>query len=275
MQLVLIVVFLFVSVGTSLARLSKDEMRQALSGDPLFSHQRERAVPFGQNVNVELPMNDPSVQPRRDPRPSARPMMGGQTSGMGVPVRQNRRVQAVPAGKPVRQQEMVLGRVKPTRVSDPQPSPVPTRQEARTQPTRTVNDRMLNNVRPSASMATVEQQAAVSKQECSFHIPSFLLPDPNPGNIGSSLKCPSFLLPGPNINPELVNLMVEHWTGISKPGSTTLNAVKSQITQVEFEQKCLIPALRTHVLGGPACKTRELKVYLEWLLYLRQRLFNI
>lgn len=218
---------------------------------------------------MRLSATDPAVQ--QPPTPPFQPMMmGSQVAGAGVPVKQIRDVRPLAAGKPIREQEMVLGELKPTKIAKPQPSLPSSRREP-----QAVNDRMLNNVRPSASVASTERQAAGSKQECDFQIPSFLLPDPNPSNIGSTLKCPSFLLPGPNINPDLVNLMVEHWTGISKPGSTNISKVKSKITQVEFEQKCLIPALRAHVLGGPACKTRELKVYLEWLLYLRQRLFNI
>lgn len=242
-------------------------MRQALGGDPVFSHQRDNAIPQGQNVNVKLSVTDPTVQQPPN-RPFQPMMMGSQVAGAGVPVKQIRDVQPLAAGKPIREQEMVLGKVKPTKIAQPQPNLIPSRREP--QP---VNDRMFNNVRPSASVASTERQTAGSKQECDFQIPSFLLPDPNPSNIGSTLKCPSFPLPGANINPDLVNLMVDHWTNISKPGST--NKAKSQITQVEFEQKCLIPALRAHVLGGPACKTREMKIYLEWLLYLRQRLFNI
>ncbi|KAH3807689.1 uncharacterized protein LOC127834972 [Dreissena polymorpha] len=133
-----------------------------------------------------------------------------------------------------------------------------------------INDRLINNVRPIPV-----DEAISAKTECSFQIPLFLLPDTDPANLAQNQQCPSFLLYGPNIDPTLVSLLVDHWTGVDNVGGPSLDRVRSQITQVEFEQKCLVPALRAHVFGGAACKTRELRVYLEWLLYLRERLFNI
>ncbi|XP_045200244.2 uncharacterized protein LOC123554278 [Mercenaria mercenaria] len=226
----------------------------------------------------KLPSNARPVtsEARTNDRPSnVRPMTSeARTGGLGSPVQQKRRVVPVPAGKPRRQQDNMLGQIKPAPVAQ-QPVQAPVNAPAKNQQSRPASQPSTNNIRPAANVASAEQQVAASKQECAFHIPSFLLPDPHPSSIGSSQSCPSFLLPGPSINRELVTLMVEHLTGIKKSSNPQLNGVKSQITQVEFEQKCLIPALRAHVLGGQACKTRELKVYLEWLLYLRQRLFNI
>ena len=262
--------------------LGKDALRKALGGDPFFSAPRSNPVPFMQNTNIRLPVSDVEVAPQVQAaivRPqNERPMaLEARTNVRSAPVQQNKRPVAVPAGRPSRRQEVRLGQI--------QPEPV-VRQQAvlpiqDTQPkvasamTNTVNDRLLNNVRPEASAASVAQQQEASKQECTFQIPSFLLPGQNPNNIASDQSCPSFLLPGPKLNRELVTLMVQHFTGIENSSSPPLNGVKSQITQVEFEQKCLVPALRAHVFGGAACKTRELKIYLEWLLYLRQKLFNI
>lgn len=132
-----------------------------------------------------------------------------------------------------------------------------------------INDRLLNSV------GTID--TSLSAEGCSFQIPSFLLPGPDTTQPRSALRCPSFLLPGsgPSINSELINVLAKHWAGDKKETAAQVNDVRSRINQIEFEQKCLLPVLRAHVIGGQACRTRELAVYLEWLLYLRERLFNI
>lgn len=298
-------------VGVCHAQLNRGKLLAAFNQSPVFSHQRDRAVPIPQNMNIQLPVDDPAIQQQRldiipgavnaieaqatvqassrvQPGPVVRENrnMGSVAAAQLRPVQERSRAQVnlqalqsnsgapVMAGRPVMENDVVLGQVMPARQAQMSSVSSQTRQTQPEQPV--VNDRMLNELRPAAMSASTDQQIANSKVECSFQIPSFLLPDPDPSQLGVNIRCPSFLLPGPSINPELVALMVEHWTGVTPATSSTqLNGVKSKISQVEFEQKCLLPALRAHVLGGPTCRTRELKVYLEWLLYLRQKLFNI
>ena len=42
----------------------------------------------------------------------------------------------------------------------------------------------------------------------------------------------------------------------------------------DFDQLYLLPALRAHFLGG-RCRTEGMKMYLDWLSYLRERLFTV
>lgn len=46
------------------------------------------------------------------------------------------------------------------------------------------------------------------------------------------------------------------------------------MSRSDFDQLYLLPALRTHFLGG-RCRTEGMKMYLDWLSYLRERLFTV
>ena len=229
-----------------------EDIRRALNTSPVFSHRRNSAVPVAQNVNVVLPATDPDawvpmeIQPPRAAMVEVRPPVVGRVS----------QSQSIPAGRPP---QMVRRKNKKRTL------------KLLASGLTDVNDRFLDKNADVMSNAV----PTGNPMECSFEIPSFLMPSPNPSHISSNQRCPSFLLPGPSINPSLVTLLVEHWTGVSQGNNPELNRVKNQISQIEFEQKCLVPALRAHVLGGSVCRSRELTVYLEWLLYLRQKLFNI
>lgn len=226
-------------------------MRRALGASPVFSHRRNSAVPIPQNVNVVLSASDPDAgtAPRTQSIPVSMSEVRPPTFG--------RISQAIPAGKP------------PQMVVNTRPVVSENRERIRVIPD--VNDRFLN--KNADVMAS--QDNFGNPLECNFEIPSFLMPDPDPSVLNTNQRCPSFLLPGPSINPSLITLLVEHWTGVNQGNNQELDRVKNQISQIEFEQKCLVPALRAHVLGGSACRSRELTVYLEWLLYLRQKLFHI
>lgn len=235
-------------------RLSSDALRSALGRDAVFSHRRDK--PAWQNVNVVLPVNDRDLiavnPPTKDIATStttqAEPVMAeskvlGGTKG-SVMKKQKRNNVRIAAKKPKRQ-PVVLGKKaqKPKKDVKARPATKP---------------------------------AITKKQKCFFQIPSILLPDPNPSPETVSQSCPSFLLPEPVLNTHLIDLLVDHWTGMTTPKSRTpVNKLRSQISQIDFEQKCLLPPLRAFVLGGDDCQTREHTVYLEWLIYLRQRLFNI
>lgn len=229
-------------------------MRRALSGNSLFSHRRDSARPVRQNVNVFLPVNDPDLlasnQPTNNiatPTNQAGPIMaesrvlGGRRGS--VVKKQKRNNVSIVAKKPNRR-PVVLGKKAPAK----------------------------NAVKDIPVSRTIINK----KQKCYFKIPSILLPDPNLSQDTIGLSCPSFLLPVPTLNPDLIDLLVDHWTGMTTPKSRTpVSRLRSQISQIDFEQKCLLPPLRAFVLGGEECQTREHTVYLEWLIYLRQRLFNI
>ncbi|KAL4220628.1 hypothetical protein ACF0H5_021024 [Mactra antiquata] len=224
--------------------LSRDGMRKALNIPPEFSHQRENVVP--QNVNIVLPMNDPDAAILAQ---TSLNRANQQTTSTQRTNRKGKRRNVQPASKPSHQQ-VPLGQIASPKW----------------------NGQDLSAIKNASRQPTNVQQVN-AEQKCTFKVPSFLLPDTTLSTNGD-LTCPSFLLPGPSIDRELITLMMEHWSELFSAGQKPLPKVTSPISQVEFEQKCLIPALRAYVMAQ-ACRTRPLKVYLEWLLYLRQRLFNI
>ena len=65
----------------------------------------------------------------------------------------------------------------------------------------------------------------------------------------------------------------------SKKGSCDFNIPSfllpdMSVTQREFEQRYLLPALRAHLTAND-CRSRALTVYIDWLLYLRLRNFGV
>ncbi|WAR28910.1 hypothetical protein MAR_014614 [Mya arenaria] len=258
--------YILALVATSYARMSRDQLRSSLAKmDPVFAHQRDRPVMVSQNTNIFLPVK------QTPPEPAVLDI--GQQVASGN----------MAAGKPGFNNQLLaqvslrtatpkpLTRKTKSPTTTLKPAPKPTTKSSAPSVQR-FNDRFLNEAAKPIPMA---ETILNGKEGCSFKVPSFLMPDPEPTSAhDAEHRCPSFLIPGPSINPSLVNLLVEHWTGMEAT-ETSVNPVRSQISQIEFEQKCLLPALRAHVTGGEACRSRQLTVYLQWLLHLRQRLFNI
>ncbi|XP_060567153.1 uncharacterized protein LOC132725949 [Ruditapes philippinarum] len=280
MKAKLVVLCMSLFVGATYARLGKDALRKALNSDPFFSAPRNSPVPFMQNRNIRLPLSDVPIQATNDRPSNARlPTLEAKTRGnSGIPVKPETRIVPVPVGRPSRAQEVRLGQIKPANVVKRQEAVFASAPVQDTQPKvsalkNTVNDRLLNSMRPAATAASAAQQRADSKQECAFIVPDFF--SPNQNVINSEQTCPAFLIPGPTLSPGLVTLLVQHFAKVENVSNSPLDAVRSKITQSDFELNCLYPALRAHVMGGTACRTRNLRIYLEWLLFLRKRLFNI
>ena len=227
-------------------------------------------MPVSQNVNVNMPVETPLVNsvPTASSVQQPSPTRVTESAPTGV----------LRAGKP-----SDIGQTLAQIPVDTLPAlnTEPTTTTSKPITSRPVTSRPAVQVRSAISrdnfnerlkaVPTVDQTETVHKPECSFEIPEFLLPYPTPINrFAQSQTCPTFFGADNTVEPELYKAFVEFWALNKRP-----DRFLRQRLQEEFEQKCMVPALTAHVLGGEACRSRQLLVYVQWLLHVRQLVFNI
>lgn len=253
------IIIIMVAVGYIHCQESaRDLLRKALSQDPMSSHIREpKWVP--QNMNIVRPFS-PSFDL------TSQGEMAPASDTMPSPQREQQFVHSnsIAAGRPVTTWRPIAVRLDGNAQSSAS-------DVLNTKPI--VNDfgdvqksQAESFFAPNEPAAPIRQQANAPEMIPNHQRANVqeLVPNGQQANVQEMM---------PNSQQANVPVMV------SNPGAcpfviSSFLLPDLSISQFEFEQTLLMPAVRAFVLGGP-CKSRALNIYLDWLLHLRQRLFNV